>query len=88
MPGADGLISLREAIIAANNTDGEQTITFDKKVFETPQTITLDPTLGQLELSHFEAHEEHGLPELDRRVVADVQSQGRLAHCRTSRQNG
>jgi hypothetical protein len=29
LPGADGLISLREAIIAANNTNGEQTVTFD-----------------------------------------------------------
>ncbi len=28
LPGADGLISLREAIIAANNTTGEQIITF------------------------------------------------------------
>src|SRR5262249_28539822 len=27
------------------------TITFDKAVFKAPQTITLDPTLGQLELS-------------------------------------
>src|SRR5439155_5067937 len=29
LPGADGLISLREAIIAANNTPGTHTITFD-----------------------------------------------------------
>jgi hypothetical protein len=29
LPGADGFISLREAIIAANNTNGAQTITFD-----------------------------------------------------------
>src|SRR6266568_996580 len=29
LPGADGLISLREAIIAANNTPGAHTITFD-----------------------------------------------------------
>ncbi len=28
LPGADGLVSLREAIIAANNTAGAQTITF------------------------------------------------------------
>src|SRR6266516_4127958 len=28
LPGADGLVSLREAIIAANNTPGTQTITF------------------------------------------------------------
>lgn len=28
LPGADGLVSLREAIIAANNTKGEQLITF------------------------------------------------------------
>lgn len=29
LPGTDGLTSLREAIIAANNTDGEDVITFD-----------------------------------------------------------
>ena len=29
LPGADGKVSLREAIIAANNTNGEQTLTFD-----------------------------------------------------------
>jgi hypothetical protein len=29
LPGADGLVSLREAIIAANNTPDTQTITFD-----------------------------------------------------------
>src|SRR5262249_19171735 len=29
LPGADGQISLREAIIAANNTSGADTITFD-----------------------------------------------------------
>jgi hypothetical protein len=28
LPGADGLVSLREAIIAANNTSGADTITF------------------------------------------------------------
>ena len=28
LPGADGLVSLREAIIAANNTPGADTITF------------------------------------------------------------
>src|SRR6516225_9003400 len=46
-----GRIDLRQAIAQANTTGGEQTITFDKKVFETGQTITLDPALGQLELS-------------------------------------
>jgi hypothetical protein len=29
LPGADGLVSLREAIVAANNTAGTKTITFD-----------------------------------------------------------
>ena len=28
LPGTDGLVSLREAIIAANNTSGADTITF------------------------------------------------------------
>jgi CSLREA domain-containing protein len=43
-----GTTSLREAIAGANVVPG-QTITFDKKVFKTPQTINL--ALGQLELS-------------------------------------
>ena len=46
-----GEIDLRQAIVQANTTGGDQTITFDQTVFTTPQTITLDPTLGQLELS-------------------------------------
>jgi hypothetical protein len=45
-----GQIDLRQAIAQAN-TGGDQTITFDPGVFATPQTITLDPALGQLELS-------------------------------------
>src|SRR5262249_55052936 len=49
-PGA-GLLSLREAIGFANNDrSGNTKITFDKKVFGTPQTITL--TGGQLELNN------------------------------------
>jgi fibronectin-binding autotransporter adhesin len=43
-----GTTSLREAIASANLVPG-QTITFDKKVFKTQQTINF--TLGQLELS-------------------------------------
>ena len=43
-----GTTSLREAIASANAVPG-QTIVFDKKVFQKPQTITL--TGGQLELS-------------------------------------
>ncbi len=43
-----GTTSLREAIAGANDVPG-QTITFDKTVFETPQTIDL--TGSQLELS-------------------------------------
>src|SRR5262249_2798177 len=35
----------------ANTNGGAETIVFDSKVFSTPQTIALDPTLGQLELS-------------------------------------
>src|SRR5690242_12599587 len=46
-----GRIDLRQAIALANTTGGAETIVFDGKVFSTPQTITLDPALGQLELS-------------------------------------
>ncbi len=46
-----GEIDLRQAIDQANTNEGPETITFDKTVFQTPQTITLNPTLGQLELS-------------------------------------
>ncbi len=46
-----GKIDLRQAIALANTTGGNETITFDKMVFKTPQTITLDPSLGQLDLS-------------------------------------
>src|SRR6516162_7478185 len=46
-----GQIDLRQAIALANTNGGNETITFDKTVFKTPQTITLNPTLGQLELS-------------------------------------
>ena len=44
-----GQIDLRQAIVQANTNGGAETITFDKTVFKTPQTITL--TGGQLELS-------------------------------------
>src|SRR4029077_8129658 len=46
-----GRIDLRQAISQANSNAGDDTIAFDSKVFKTPQTITLDPTLGQLELT-------------------------------------
>src|SRR5262245_42883880 len=46
-----GKRDLRQAISQANTNGGNDTITFDQKVFKTPQTILLDPTLGQLELS-------------------------------------
>ena len=46
-PGTDGKISLREAIIAANVTDGLNTINFD--IAGTgPYTISLDPVYGAL----------------------------------------
>src|SRR5262249_39620892 len=49
-PGA-GLLSLREAIAFANlDSAGISTITFDRQVFATPQTIPL--TGSQLELSN------------------------------------
>jgi len=35
LPGADGLVSLREAIIAANNTEGAQIIVFNPSVIGT-----------------------------------------------------
>src|SRR6478609_3789198 len=44
-----GLVGdLRYCITKANSAGGNETITFDKKVFKTPQTISLDPILGQL----------------------------------------
>src|SRR6516165_8216654 len=44
-----GQIDLREAISQAIMNGGNETITFDKTAFKTPQTITLNGT--QLELS-------------------------------------
>ena len=44
-----GQTDLRQAIALANTNGGTETITFDKTVFKTPQTINL--TGGQLELS-------------------------------------
>src|SRR5262249_50629709 len=46
-----GKTNLRQAIALANTNGGADTITFDKTVFKTPQTINLNPALGQLELS-------------------------------------
>jgi hypothetical protein len=46
-PGADGEISLREAITAANNTDGLNRIEFDI-AGSGPHTILLDPVNGAL----------------------------------------
>jgi hypothetical protein len=46
-----GLIDLRQAVAMANTNVGDDTITFDQTVFKVPQTIALDPTLGQLELT-------------------------------------
>lgn len=47
----DGHTSLREAIDFANARSGADAITFDSSVFDHPQTITLDPALGQLTLT-------------------------------------
>jgi len=44
-------IDLRQAIVEANSNGGDETITFDPTVFQMPQTIDLNPLLGQLELS-------------------------------------
>ena len=50
LPGPDGLISLREALIATNNTSGADEIGFQRRgVFATPQTIEL--SYGQLTIS-------------------------------------
>ena len=46
-----GKTDLRQAITLANTNGGAETITFDKTVFKTPQTINLNPALGQFELS-------------------------------------
>ena len=46
-----GETDLPQAIVLANTNGGAETITFDKTVFKTPQTIDLDPALGQLELN-------------------------------------
>ncbi len=48
LPGADGVISLREAILAANNTAGSDTIGFDAS-FNAAKTIAL--TGGQLDIT-------------------------------------
>jgi hypothetical protein len=39
-----GQTDLRQAIVQANTTGGAETIVFDKTVFKTPQTITLNGT--------------------------------------------
>lgn len=50
LPGPDNVVSLREALIASNNTPGADEIEFDTAgVFATPQTIAL--TLGELMIS-------------------------------------
>ena len=49
-PGADG-ISLREAIVASNNTDGADTITFDSLVFTGGTDSLIRLTNGELEIT-------------------------------------
>ena len=46
-----GETDLRQAIVRANTNGGAETIMFDRTVFNTPRTIHLDPTLGELELN-------------------------------------
>lgn len=46
----DGLVSLREAITRANAIGRPESIGFDSAIFAAPQTITLDPKLGQLQV--------------------------------------
>ena len=49
-PGADG-ISLREAIVASNNTDGADTVTFDSNVFTGGADSLIRLTNGELEIT-------------------------------------
>ena len=54
-----GTTSLREAIAGANVVPGGQTITFDKKVFKTPQTINLTARPARAE-RHDRDGDDHG----------------------------
>jgi CSLREA domain-containing protein len=72
-----GTTSLREAIASANAVPG-QTITFDKKVFKTPQTIDLNPTLGQLELSDATGTTTITGPTATARVTIDAGGNSRV----------
>ena len=50
LPGTDGLISLREAIIAANNTPGADTITFAPNLAVARLSSTLTTSMAMLPL--------------------------------------
>ena len=54
-----GQIDLRQAIAMANTNGGNETITFDKKVFKTPQTITLTGWPARAE-RHDRDGDDHG----------------------------
>ncbi len=69
-----GQTTLREAIALANATPGDNTITFDPTVFDTPQTITLGST--QLELSDTTGTETITGPEAG--VTVSGGQQGRV----------
>lgn len=47
---SDGVTTLREAINSANANVGDSLIVFDRSVFSTAQTITLN--LGELDITH------------------------------------
>ncbi len=50
MDDSDGVTTLREAINQANADNGEDLIVFDRSLFSTAQTITLN--LGELDITH------------------------------------
>lgn len=47
----DADCSLREAVNAANNDAGVETIKFASPLFDSARTITLDPALGELRIT-------------------------------------
>jgi RHS repeat-associated protein len=50
-PGTDGTISLREAIVAANNTSGADTLEFDENLFAAGPTSIVLGSLGHLQIT-------------------------------------
>ena len=46
-----------------------------------------EQSVGEFEGRHFEAHKQHGLLEIDRRMLRDIHREGRLAHTWAGRQD-